>query len=629
MNEGAFNMEKNTSYPLLEAINSPEDLKALPEEKIDELCREIRAFLIDSAEKNGGHLASNLGVVELSLALHRVFSSPKDHIIFDVGHQSYVHKLITGRREAFETLRTPGGLSGFTKREESQHDPFGAGHSSTSISASLGFAEADLLQKRNAHTVCIIGDGAYTGGMAHEALNNVREDLPLVIILNENGMSISTNKGSFAGYLSKVRLSSKYQKLKGGTKRFVLKLPLVGKPIKRFLTYIKRKIKNLFLQENYFEELGLHYIGPIDGNDYERVRDALRVAKDFGKTVVVHLVTKKGAGYLPAEKFPSTYHSISSSPQKNSFHSELSPILSSLAQKDKSIVAVTAAMGIGTGLESFGARFPERYFDVGIAEAHALTFAAGLSSAGLSPYVAIYSTFLQRGYDSILHDIALQRLPVKLLIDRAGLSLGDGATHHGIFDVSMLLSIPSISLFAPLSFRSLKRCLTYSVKSDLPIAIRYPNTAESELIKERLSYLSEEDESLILSDFRVENIPDHLFVSYGQITERAILAADLLRRRGINAGVIALEVLKPYSLTFDKLLPIFEKAERILLVEEGIKQGGFCELLLSYLSERIDLSRGKYRIAAIDDNFASPSAPVDLYDYVGLSEGRLVDRMLE
>lgn len=615
-------------YSLLDTINSPDDLKMLSDDKIPQLITEIREFLVDTVERTGGHLASNLGVIELTLAIHKVFDSPNDHVIFDVGHQAYVHKLVTGRRERFSDLRTPGGLSGFTSRRESPHDPFGAGHSSTSVSAALGFAEADQLLDKERYTVCVIGDGAYTGGMVHEALNNSRPDLPLIIILNENGMSISLNKGAFASYLSRVRVSRRYRKLKRGTNNVLAHIPFVGRPLIKLAVFTKKKIKSLIYKPNYFEELGLYYIGPIDGNDYEKVRAALSKAKSLRQTVVVHIKTTKGKGYCAAESHPEGYHSVGTSTNAPSFHSVFAEKLCEIAEKNENTVAVTAAMGIGTGLDKFGEKYPQRYFDVGIAEAHALTFSAGLAAAGLSPYVAIYSTFLQRGYDSLLHDIALQNLPVKLLIDRAGLALGDGATHHGIFDVSMISHIPNMTLLNPISYKSLEEMLDYASACDGPIAIRYPNAAENARLVSSLRYLSEDVRCRVLCDFPEDEIPELIYVTYGRIYERVISARMRLSEDGKKAGVIVLETLKPYD-RVARLVYDYVNSKRVLFVEEGIKNGGAGEILHEELMKLGLSSITEYRIAAIDDNFASPGYPVDLYEYTGLSENDLVLKMKE
>lgn len=616
------------SYKLLDGINSPSDLKKLNKSEIPALCKEIREFLIESTEKNGGHLASNLGVVELTLAIHTVFDSPADHIIFDVGHQSYVHKLITGRREEFKNLRRPGGLSGFTKRDESVHDPFGAGHSSTSISAALGFAEADKLACRNCHTVCITGDGAYTGGMVHEALNNCQSDLPMVIILNENGMSISTNKGAFASYLSRVRVSGKYRHLKSSAQGLLEKIPVLGKPTRNIISKIKKLTKSIIYKPNYFEQLGLYYIGPVDGNDYEKLCQALEVAKETGKTCVVHTKTQKGRGYSPAESSPDGYHSVSPSHSTNTYHSIFADKLIDTAGKNDKVVAVTAAMGIGTGLSLFGEKYPDRYFDVGIAEAHAMTFSAGLAAGGYIPFVGIYSTFMQRCYDNLLHDVCLQKLPVKMMIDRAGLAPGDGATHHGIFDVSFISHIPEMTLLAPASYASLCEMTEFSSESDGPVAIRYPNAAENKVALEGMTLVSSDMLSRVWKDF--DNTPDYVLVTYGSILGRVRDAEQIIKSKGYSVGTILVETLKPYKSVAKLIYKLTKGAKRLLYVEEGIKNGGAAELTLNELiTLGLNPSETEYLIAAIDDNFASPKELCDIYDFVGLSPEKIVEKMLK
>ncbi len=614
-------------YKLLEKINSPEDLKAMGDEKMPELADEIRRFLIDISNKRGGHLASNLGVVELTLAIHKVFDSPRDHIIFDVGHQSYVHKLLTGRRDAFDDLRSPGGLSGFTLRRESPHDPFGAGHSSTSVSAALGFAEADELKGEPAYTVCVLGDGSYTGGMVHEALNNCKPDLPLVIILNENGMSISPNKGTFAAYFSRVRTSKNYLKLKKGTNTVLSKIPLVGKPFHKVITGVKNIIKSFVYSTNYFEELGLYYMGPIDGNDYEKTKEALKLAKDLGKTVVVHLKTVKGRGYDKAENCPEEYHSVAGAESPDTYHSVFAEELITLAEEDSRIVAVTAAMGIGTGLDRFGEKFPNRYYDVGIAEPHALTFSAAFAADGLVPFIALYSTFLQRGYDSIVHDIALQGLPVKIMIDRATLSVGDGATHHGIFDVSLLSAIPGIRIFAPSGYDTLRAAMRCALTTNSPVAIRYPNASENKELNVSFKHISGAFSPLV--DFDINDPPKYIFITYGALASRVVSARELLKNEGISAGVIIAEEIKPNTLLCDLVVSLCGKTEKILYAEEGIKQGGAAEsFLLSLMEAGFNFADTKYAVSAVDDNFASPDSLCDLYDYVGLSPEKLAKRIL-
>lgn len=617
------------SYEILENINSPDDLKLLPKNQLPNLCEEIRAFLVENVEKQGGHLASNLGAVELSVAIHRVFDSPRDHVIFDVGHQSYVHKILTGRRDKFDNLRKSGGLCGFTSMRESCHDAFGAGHSSTSVSAALGYAESDRLKGIRAHTVAVIGDGAYTGGMVHEALNNCDPNLRFVMILNENGMSISTNQGRFASYLSKVRSSRGYIRWKRGTKSVLSHLPLIGKPIAAFFAFIKSGFKKLFFSPNYFEELGLHYIGPIDGNDYSKVEAALREAKELNSCVVVHLKTVKGKGYEPAEKSPDKFHSVYSSSEKQaSFHSIFSEHLIKKAETDESIVAVTAAMGKGTGLDKFGKAYPERYFDVGIAEEHALTFSAGLAAGGLKPYVAVYSTFLQRAYDNIIHDISLQNLPVKIMIDRAGLALSDGATHHGIFDVSFLSHIPSMTIYAPITYGSLRAVIDEAHELDSPVAIRYSNSSENDEVVRAFYPEGDYSDFGVRADFEMSQIPKYVFITYGTIIDKVLSAKKLMAEEGIDAGIIILERLKPYGCIAKQTVKYLSSAEAVLFAEEGIKNGGAGMLLAKELSELGFDVQTRYRIAAIDDNFASPSELCDLYGYLGMSPEALTEKIL-
>ena len=609
-------------YDILGRINSTSDVKALTHDEVEKLCDEIRQFLIDKVGQSGGHLASNLGAVELSVALHRVFDTPKDHIIFDVGHQSYVHKLLTGRRDMFSSLRTPGGLSGFTTIRESEHDAFGSGHSSTSISAALGFAESDKLLGKDDYTVAVVGDGAFTGGLIHEAINNCKQDLKLVVVLNENGMSISSNQGAFASYLSNFRTSKRYIAAKNTAKSILAHIPLLGKPIAYCMSGAKNLVKRVVYKTNYFEDLGFYYIGVIDGHDTTKVERALRKAKELGKCVFVHIKTKKGCGYPEAERYPEKFHSIAGADSSNgTFHSVFADTLIDLANKHNDVVAVTAAMGIGTGLSKFEENFPDRYFDVGIAEAHALTFSAGLAANSIKPFVAIYSTFLQRAYDNIVHDVALQSLPVKIFIDRAGLALSDGATHHGIFDVSFLSHIPELEIIAPSDYASLKRSVEYAYLAETPIAIRYPNSSESTKIAEHFEYINEK--LGIKLDFDPSMPPDKIFVTYGSIADNVIDAKNMLSKRGINVGVILLEKIKPYDKSVAFMKRVISRGTHVVYVEEGIKNGGAAMITRSLLYEAGALYGVKFDIAAIDDGFANPSAPCDLYDYVGLSKEKL------
>lgn len=612
-------------YRYLNDINSPDDLRPLPDSAMPLLAEEIRDFLVHKVEKNGGHLASNLGVVELTLALHRVFDFSRDHLIFDVGHQSYVHKILTGRRKDFDCLRTPGGLSGFTNREESPYDAFGAGHSSTAISAALGFAEADHLAGRNAFSVAVVGDGAYTGGMVHEALNNILPNRNLIIILNENEMSIAKNIGEFASYLAKVRSSRRYVKIKRYTASFLSKVPLIGKGIYRLSRKIKQKMKNALYNSNYFEELGLYYIGPVDGNDYEFVSAALMEAKEKHANVLIHLKTVKGKGYTPAENAPSSYHNLpKASPPKDSFHSVFGEAVTELAERNKSITAITAAMGEGTGLHDFMKRFPDRFFDVGIAEEHAVTFAGGLAAAGLRPFFAVYSTFLQRAYDNVLHDVALQALPVKFAVDRAGLAPADGATHHGIFDVSFLSAIPNIKIFAPATYGSMRAILADMASSDSPEVVRYPNAKEDPRA-EALFYPERDFANYgVRSSYCESDTPDVIVITYGHAVSTCISAKEEAEKNGISVGIVLLEALKPYEETGDRLLPLLPENTPTVFLEEGIYAGGAAMLLNDCITKK--RGQGFTEILAIRDSFVIPKlCGTDIYEYAGIGKNALTD----
>lgn len=603
------------NYDLLQQVNRPEDVKGLDEKATRQLCTEIRAYLCETVLKTGGHLASNLGVVELTVALHRIFDFSRDHLIFDVGHQCYTHKLLTGRRERFSTLRQRGGLSGFTKRAESDYDCFGAGHSSTSVSAAIGFAEAERLRGSDAYTVAVLGDGAFTGGMIHEALNNCRRDLRLIIILNENEMSISRNTGAFAGLIARIRTSKGYYRTKRRTVKVIKKLPLIGEPLFRGIRHLKQSIKDRLFKSNYFEDLGLYYLGPADGNDLVKVERLLREAINAGQSTVIHLRTVKGKGYPPAEADPGAYHGVSPR-QKNTernFSSEMGEILTELAEEDPRVCAVTAAMADGTGLGAFREAVPARFFDVGIAEEHALTFSAGLAANGFKPYFAVYSSFLQRGYDNVIHDIALQNLPVTLLIDRAGLSGGDGPTHHGIFDVAFLSQVPNMEIFTPSTFASLREALTQSLVADHPVAIRYANGGDCEEVARRFCRGAAE----VHADFEEGAALDYVIVTYGRIVTEAMAACDRQNERApASCGVILLEKLKPYGPIADQIRAMLPpSAKTVVFLEEGIRNGGAGMIL----GERLNLPDGcVYRHLAVDDVFDTERATGNLYADFGI-----------
>ena len=626
----------SNGYPCLDRVAFPDDLKKLDKNDMKVLCGEIREFLIENVSVTGGHLASNLGVVELTVALLRVFDFPRDHIIFDVGHQSYVYKMLTGRKKLFPTLRQSGGLGGFPRRDESEYDCFGTGHSSTSLSAALGFAEAEKLNGSEAYTVAVVGDGAFTGGMIHEALNNCDKDLKLIIILNENEMSISKNIGRFAMNLSKMRSKTGYFKAKKTTRDVLTHIPLIGKPLFRLMRDTKKMLKNSLYGSNYFENMGLYYLGPVDGNNEEDVEALLREAKKLGESVVIHVKTQKGRGLAEAENSPGKYHSIppiSATPTGTSgltFSEMLGLYLKTKAADNKKIVAITAAMSYGTGLEPFKEAYPDRFFDVGIAEEHAVTFAAGLAAAGYRPVVPIYSTFLQRSYDNIVHDVALQKLPVVICSDRAGLNAHDGATHHGIFDVAFLSEIPGIRIYTPITFKGLEKSLDRALSGNFPAVIRYPHAGEDPTILS--AFYPEQNEYndiglRIYGDVCGFGAPEKIYfiITHGRISAEAVRAADFLNSEKIPTAVLLAEFIKPYealeALIEKRLHDLCEKHRvgGIIFVEEEIKNGGFGMIMSERLSHNKTFADIRTDILAPDDTFVIPAKGKSVYDAAGVS----------
>lgn len=631
----ALENKKSGQYPHLASINTPEDLKNMPAQELPSLADEIRSCILERVQENGGHLASNLGAVELTLAIHRVFSSPKDHIIFDVGHQSYTHKLITGRREEFDTLRHGGGLSGFPKRSESEHDAFGTGHSSTSLSAALGFAEADRLGGSDAYTVCVFGDGAFTGGMIHEALNNCRKDLRLVIILNENEMSISKNIGRLALSLSKLRSAKGYFKTKRATANFLQKIPLIGKPIFRGLLRTKIAIKDMLYGSNTFENLGLYYLGPVDGNDEGAVEQLLAEAKASGQSCLIHLRTQKGKGYAPAEEHPDRYHALAPMGAEHhegrNFSEEMGTYLTELAKNDGRICAITAAMTSGTGLSAFQSAHPDRFFDVGIAEPHAVTFAAGLAANNYRPVVAIYSSFLQRAYDNIIHDVALQNLPVVFCIDRAGLNASDGPTHHGIFDVAFLSQIPNISIYTPITNEALHAVMDEALALGTPAAIRYPNGYENEIIKETFYSANVTVSGRVRADYTKDDAQklDAVIIAHGRITLEAIKAKTALAEQGKHVGILLLEQIKPYekiAAHVAELLPA--NACKVLFLEEEARAGGMGMMLSAALASHTVMENKRITVRALGEHFAIQTENEPIWKSFGLDSATIVADIL-
>ena len=560
--------------------NNPQKLKELEYSQLNQLCGEIRSFLIEKVSKSGGHLASNLGVVELTVALHRVLNVEKDRLIFDVGHQSYVHKLLTGRMDKFSTLRSFGGISGFPKPCESNCDAFIAGHASNSISVTLGMARARTLSKEDYRVVCITGDGALTGGLSYEAMNDAGQSgEPMVVILNDNGMSITRNVGSVAGMLSHQRTKPAYYKFKKGYHKLMEKLP-GGKHIYNLTHSVKTIIKNALLHCSIFEELGFRYVGPVDGHDMEKLIYFLNYAVEANEPVLVHVVTKKGKGYTPAEKEPDEYHGVGAfDPEiglicngNNSFSQVFGKELQKLAGENKKICAITAAMASGTGLSEFAREYPNRFFDVGIAEGHAVTMAAGMAKQNMIPVFAVYSTFLQRSYDMLIHDVAISKLHVVLAVDRAGIVGEDGETHHGVFDVGYLSQIPHMTVYSPSSYNELRDMLKAALELGGPVAIRYPRGKEGSYRK------GGADASLVLKEGS-----DITLVGYGILINEIIQAASILEKAGINPEIVKLGQIAP--LQPDDILASVSKTGRLVVVEDTVSAGSVGEKIAALLLE--------------------------------------------
>ena len=566
---------------ILEKINLPDDVKKLNKEEKVILAEEIREEIKNVVSKNGGHLASNLGVVELTIALHSVFDMPKDKIVWDVGHQTYTHKILTGRKEKFKTLRKEDGLAGFPKSEESNCDSFNTGHSSTSISASLGMAKARDIKKENNKVIAVIGDGALTGGMALEALNDAgNSKTDLIVILNDNEMSISKNSGGMARMLTNLRTKKLYEKSNGVVKKILRKIPYLGEKIINLIINIKKGIKQLIIPKMYFEDIGFKYLGPVDGHNIEALENVFKSCKLVKGPILIHIITKKGKGYKFAEKNPNKFHSISSfdlesgeklEKKKKDYSKVMGEKLVKLAKNDKRIVAITASMEDGTGLNEFASKFPDRFFNVEIAEQHALGFAAGLAKEGMKPVIPIYSSFLQRGYDQIVHDICMQNLPVVICVDRAGIVGSDGETHQGLLDLCFLNSIPNITIMAPKNFLELEKMLEYAIKSNKPIAIRYPRGGGEENSKDGLEYGSINKISRGKAEVLLEG-EDITIISIGKMTEYAYKVACDLKKENINVEVINIRFLKP--LDKEKVLKSAIKTKKVITIEDGYLIGG-------------------------------------------------------
>ena len=572
---------------MLEQINEPEDLKKLKIEEKEKLAEELRQEILKIVSKNGGHLASNLGVVEITMALHSVFNTPQDKIIWDVGHQCYVHKILTGRKNQMNTIRQYNGLAGFPKTCESEYDAFNTGHSSTSISVATGMARARDILKEDYNVIAVIGDGSLTGGMAEEALNDAgASKTKLIVLLNDNEMSISKNVGGIPTFLSKLRTRKFYTKANSRVKRFTLKIPKVGEKIVDLVQRGKKTIKQIFIPNMYFEDIGFTYLGPVDGHNIEKLENILKIAKEVKGPVLVHAITKKGKGYEIAEKNPDKFHGISAfnietgeklAASKKDYSKVFGDKLVELARKDEKIVAVTAAMKDGTGLKDFANEFPERFFDVGIAEQHAVGLVAGMAKAGLKPVLPLYSSFLQRGYDQLIHDVALQNIPVTICIDRAGIVGNDGETHHGIFDLSFASAIPNLTIMAPKDFKELEEMLEFAVKFNGPVLIRYPRGGEGK-------NKTEKNDKIVLGKSElIKAGKDLSILAIGKMVDRAIEVSNLLKEKEIDAEIINVRFLKP--LDKEDILKSIEKTKKVVTMEDGILNGGLYTNVLELINE--------------------------------------------
>jgi len=581
-------------YPLLSSLDHPEHIKDLTFEELKQLAEEIRLYIIQTVSKNGGHLASNLGVVELTIAMHRVFRSPRDKFIWDVGHQCYTHKLLTGRAHEFKSLRQKDGLSGFPKREESFHDHFNTGHASTSISAGLGILAGERLQGMDGKVLAVIGDGALTGGQALEALNfggHFKKDM--VVVLNDNKMSIGPNVGALSSYLSRLASTGGYLRIRNIIDRIILFIPFFGKSLLKFVYRLKRGVKGTVYKENLFTDMGYKYIGPIDGHNISKLCEVFENVRAMDVPVVIHVITRKGKGYVHAEGDPSSYHgvkpfvvetgkvdpSLKVDSESLSMTQAFSQALLTLGEKDPAITAITAAMSSGTGMNSFREKFPHRFFDVGIAEQHAVTFAAGLAAVGMKPVLAIYSTFMQRSVDQVIHDVALPGLPVIICMDRSGLVGDDGETHQGIFDIPLYKSVPGLYFLAPVSKNEMDLMLEWAVNQNKPILMRYPKDLcfsdeyipEEAITPGRGVMLRKQENASIL------------FLSLGGLLQEVMGAADILEAKGLTVDIHYLRFIRP--LDYSYLSTLIAGYDMAIFVEEGIQSGGLGEELSAMLKD--------------------------------------------
>lgn len=604
---------------VLDKIQRPNDVKELKEQELPILADEIRQFIIDKVSDNGGHLASNLGVVELTIALHRCLNFPQDKLIWDVGHQSYTHKILTGRKNGFDSLRKYHGMSGFPKRDESNCDAFDTGHSSTSLSAGLGMVCARELKKEKYKVVSVIGDGSLTGGLAFEALNNAASlKSNYIMILNDNHMSISENVGGLSHYLAGVRTAKGYNNFKKNVKASLSKMNAIGEELERNIRRAKSMLKQVFIPGMFFEDMGITYLGPIDGHNIEALTEVIEDAKQVEGAVLIHVITEKGKGYEPAQLHPESYHGVgpfikkngmAKKPKEEATYTDIfAKTICELAQTHEKLITITAAMMDGCGLKGFAKRFPDRFFDVGIAEEHAVTFACGLAAGGFHPFFAVYSSFLQRGYDQILHDMCMQNLPVTLMLDRAGLVGNDGETHQGVFDLSYLTMIPNITVFAPKNRYEFQDAIAFAADFEAPMAIRYPKTDAVRVLKEYREPIKLGKSEWIRRGSRVA------LLAIGTMVETAMEVEELLAKDGIDATVVNLRFAKP--LDYEMLDEVLDYHSLIVTMEENVLSGGVGEHICRY----VELHSTGVRVIAcgIPDKFIHQGSIKELLEETGL-----------
>lgn len=614
---------------VLDKINKPNDIKRLSKTEYPILAQEIRDFILEHVSLTGGHLASNLGTVELTMALHLVLDFPVDKLIWDVGHQAYTHKILTGRKEEFEHLREFGGMSGFPKQMESPCDCFDTGHSSTSISAALGYAEAKEIMGTDESVVAVIGDGALSGGLAYEALNNMaRLKSSMVVVLNDNEMSISENVGGMSHYLNKIRTGQKYNDFKAGVEKSILRIPLAGHDLAVSVKRSKDSIKHLLVPGMFFEDMGITYIGPIDGHNIQQMVESLVSAIELERPVVVHVKTVKGKGYRFAEKHPCYFHGVGpfdletgkvkEKKEKPAYTDIFARKILNMADQNQKIVAITAAMAEGTGLKRFRERYPERFFDVGIAEQHAVTFAAGLAAAGMKPVVAVYSSFLQRAYDQILHDVCIQNLPVVFAIDRSGLVGADGSTHQGIFDISYLSEIPNMTIVSPKNRYELEEAMDFALEWQGPIAIRYPRGTAYEGYQDIQTPMVYGKSEVLVEG------KDIAILAVGNMLEEAEKACAILKEHGINPTLVNVRFIKPFDTNL--LDSLCESHGMICTMEENVYSGGYGQAVGAYLKEKN--AKVEFLPVAIVDQFVEHGSIQELRKLLNIDGASVAEKII-